>query len=73
VRIADSARKHQISDEDIEHAVRNTIREVHPYDDVKLIIGSSRTGALLEIGILNPDSDDPVVIHAMTLRPRFLP
>lgn len=73
MRIADSARRHQVSDEDIEHAVRNTIREVHPYDDVKLLIGPSRTGALLEIGILNPDSEAPVVIHAMPLRPKFLP
>ena len=29
------------------------------------------TGNLLEIGILDRDADDPVVIHAMNLRPKF--
>ncbi len=26
---------------------------------------------LLEIGVLGPATDDPVVIHAMRLRPKF--
>ena len=28
-------------------------------------------GALLEIGVLDIDGDDPVVIHAMALRQKF--
>ena len=28
-------------------------------------------GALLEIGVLDFEGDDPVVIHAMALRPKF--
>jgi hypothetical protein len=35
-----------------------------------LVIGADSTGRLLEIVVLDPD-DDPVVIHAMALRPKF--
>ena len=28
-------------------------------------------GAFLEIGVLDLDGEDPVVIHAMLLRPKF--
>jgi hypothetical protein len=33
--------------------------------------GPASDGALLEIGVLDIDGDDPVVIHADTLRPKF--
>jgi len=32
---------------------------------------SASDGALLEIGVLDIDGDDSVVIHAMLLRPKF--
>lgn len=38
--------------------------------DRLLVIGADRTGRLLEVVILDPD-DDPIVIHAMPLRPTF--
>jgi hypothetical protein len=40
-------------------------------DDLIMIIGPDRSGRPLEIGILGPASADPVVIHAMRLRPKF--
>jgi hypothetical protein len=40
-------------------------------DDLIMIIGLACSGMPLEIGILGPASDDPVVIHAMWLRPKF--
>ena len=40
-------------------------------DDLVMVVGPATTGNLLEIGILDRDADDPVVIHAMNLRPRF--
>ena len=40
-------------------------------EDLTMLIGPGTDGALLEIGILDIDGDDPVVIHAMALRPRF--
>jgi hypothetical protein len=40
-------------------------------DDFVMVVGPSTTGNLLEIGILDCDGDDPVVIHRMNLRPKF--
>jgi hypothetical protein len=36
-----------------------------------LLIGPRLDGSMLEVGILDIESDDAVVIHAMALRPRF--
>lgn len=36
-----------------------------------MLIGPGRDGRLLEIGVLDLDGGDPVVTHAMTLRPKF--
>ena len=38
-----------------------------------MLIGPARDGSLLEIGLLDFQGDDPVVIHAMPLRPKFHP
>ncbi len=40
-------------------------------EDLTMLIGPATEGALLEIGVLGLDGDDPVVIHAMPLRPKF--
>ncbi|MDN5856257.1 MAG: hypothetical protein L0K86_26120 [Actinomycetia bacterium] len=40
-------------------------------DDLTMLIGPARDGAILEIGVLDLDGDDPVVIHAMLLRRTF--
>jgi hypothetical protein len=52
------------------HATLVPLRLVRQGDDRVLIIGADRTGRLLEIVVLDPE-DDPVIIHAMTLRPTF--
>ncbi len=36
-----------------------------------MLIGPASDGAILEIGVLGFEGDDPVVIHAMALRPKF--
>lgn len=71
MRIAGPARKHRVPDGDIEHAVRHAIRQIDD-DDLTILIGPARDGALLEIGVLDLECDDPVVIHAMPARPKFL-
>jgi hypothetical protein len=72
VRIADVARGHGIRDEDILHAVRNEMYSATTDDDdLVMVVGPAKTGNLLEIGIVDRDGDDPVVIHAMNLRPKF--
>lgn len=40
-------------------------------DDLTMPIGPASDGALLEIGVVDIDGDDPVIIHAMALRPKF--
>ncbi len=40
-------------------------------EDLTMLIGPAANGTLLEIGVLGIEGDDPVVIHAMALRPTF--
>ena len=71
VEIADSARKHGILDEDMQHAIRHPVRVV-PGEGRDLVIGADRSGRLLEVVILDDDPEhEPIVIHAMTLRAKF--
>jgi hypothetical protein len=65
------ARKHGVSDGDIQHAVRMAVRHVDLGEGLTMMIGPARDGRLLEVGVLGADSDRPAVIHAMALRPRF--
>ena len=73
VRIGAPARKHGVGDADIWHAVRTAIRKIDMDDDLTMLIGPARDGAPLEIGVLDLNGEDPVVIHAMRLRPKFYP
>ncbi len=71
MKIASSARKHDIDPADIRHAVRHAIRIVPDDDDPDrvLYLGPDRAARLLEVVVL--DGDD-VAIHAMPIRPKFL-
>jgi len=40
-------------------------------DDLIMLIGPAADGTPMEIGVLDIDGDDPVVIHAMPLRAKF--
>lgn len=40
-------------------------------DDLVMLIGPATYGSLLEIGVLDINGGDPVVIHAMRLRQKF--
>lgn len=71
MRIGEPARKHGVADADIWHAVRNTMRRVLMDDELVMLIGPASDGGLLEIGVLDIEGDDPVVIHAQPLRPKF--
>jgi len=42
-------------------------------EDLTMLIGPAQDGTPLEIGVLDISGDDPVIIHAMRLRPRFYP
>lgn len=73
MQIAESARKHGVADEDMTHAVRNFITEFAYDEDFTMLVGAATNGALLEVGVLEIDSDDPTIIHAMPCRDQFLP
>jgi hypothetical protein len=66
-------RRHGVADDDIWHAVRNATRKIDMDEDLTMLMGPARDGTPLEIGVLGPGGDDPVVIHAMRLRPKFYP
>jgi hypothetical protein len=71
MRIGEPARKHGVADADIWHAVRNAMRRVLMDNDLTMLIGPATDGALIEVGVLDIDGDDAVVIHAQPLRPKF--
>jgi hypothetical protein len=71
MRIGAPARKHGISDGDMLHAARTATRKVEMDEDLTMLIGPSRDGSPLEIGVLDLGGEDPVIIHAMRLRPKF--
>jgi hypothetical protein len=71
VRIGEPARRHGIADDDIWHAVRTATRKIDMDEDLTMLLGPARDGTPLEIGVLDLNGDDAVVIHAMRLRPKF--
>jgi hypothetical protein len=73
VRIAQTARKHGTTDDDMLRAVRNRIAEWQLDDDYTMRVDPAHDGDLLEVGILGIDTDDPVIVHAMGARPQYLP
>lgn len=71
MRIGEPARKHGVADTDIWHAARTAVRRIVMDEDLTMLSGPASDGTLLEIGVLDLEGDDPVIIHAMPLRPKF--
>jgi transcriptional/translational regulatory protein YebC/TACO1 len=69
VEIYESAHKHAISDEDIEHAIDHAlvVADEEGADKV-LYLGPDRAGNMLEIVAVARDDDTEIVIHAMRMR-----
>lgn len=73
MQITDSARKHGIADADMLHAWNNALRivpQVYNGSDQLLVLGPSRSGALLEIVV--PCDEPQRIIHADKMRAKFL-
>jgi hypothetical protein len=69
---APSAFKHGVAVEDIDHAVRNAMAVDDLDDDLRLYLGPSRNGVLLEvISLVREDDRTELVIHAMPMRAKF--
>ena len=73
VEILASARRHGISDDDIRHAVENSVAGGHGVDenDLMMLVGPDQSGNILEIGIVVTD-DIEYAIHAMRARTQYL-
>lgn len=71
MQIASSARRHGVSDDDIEHAYRNHVAGFVVDDDMTMLVGPATDGTLLEIGVARRD-DVSCIVHAMPARLKFL-
>ena len=69
MEIHQSARRHQVPDEDISYAHEHPLAWLELGDDPLryLVAGTDRSGNLLELVVLSVE-DDQLVIHAMALR-----
>lgn len=68
-----SASKHGVADDDMRHAIEHALA-VGEADDAKVLyLGPDRAGNLLEVVSVARESGTEVVIHAMTMRPKYEP
>ncbi len=66
--------EHGVLVEDIEHAVRNAMVIEDMDDDLRLYLGPSRSGMLLEvIALMRTENQTELVIHAMPMRAKYRP
>jgi hypothetical protein len=77
LEIHSSARRHDIADDDIVHAIEHAlaVEDLSEDPDRWLVIGPDRATNMLELVVLVSAEGDELVIHAMPLRPvnrRFL-
>jgi hypothetical protein len=75
VEIHESARRHGVDDDDIQHAAAHplVVVELDPDGDPPriLVIGPDRSGNLLEVIALELAGDRLLAVHAMTLRSTY--
>ena len=69
--IADSARKHGVTDQDILPAYRHPIRVFELDEGFTMVIGANHAAIIFEIGIVD-GIEAPVIVHAMRAREKFL-
>jgi uncharacterized DUF497 family protein len=73
VEVHESARKHGVVDEDIDHAIDHAlaIEDAGEDPDRWLVVGPDRAGNLLEVVVLTTVEDTQLAIHALPLRATF--
>lgn len=69
--VAESARKHGVSDADMRHAYAHPLRVFELDDGFTMVIGPNRAAILYEIGVVDGVTA-PVIVHAMEAREKFL-
>jgi hypothetical protein len=68
VEIYRSARKHGVTDDDIEHAVEHALVAADQDDGKALYLGADAAGNMLEVVSVVREDGTEVVIHAMRMR-----
>lgn len=73
VEVHPSARRHGVSDDDMLHALTNSLAIENAGEDPDrwLVIGPSRAGNLLEVVMLATAEGKELIIHAMPMRPKY--
>ncbi len=69
--IAESARKHGVSDEDMLHAYANPFRVFELDEGFTMVIGANHAAIIFEVGVVD-GAEAPVIVHAMRAREKFL-
>jgi hypothetical protein len=73
VEIHASARRHDVAEDDMLHAVEHSlvVDDLGEDPDRWLVLGPDMSGNLLELVVLiNPEGDE-IIIHAMPMRPQY--
>jgi hypothetical protein len=73
VEIHASARRHDVAEDDMLHAVEHSlvVDDLGEDPDRWLVLGPDTAGNLLELVVLINDEGDEIIIHAMPMRPRY--
>ena len=70
LRIHPAARKHDISDADIRHAVKHAMAIENSEDWTRLYVGPGRDATLVEVVTVIRSRQVELAIHAMKIRPK---
>ena len=65
------ARKHDVTDADIRHAVAHAMATDDLDEDARLYLGAARDAQLLEIITVVREEKSELAIHAMKMRPKY--
>lgn len=71
-RVAPTAYRHQVDEEDTLHAYRNALHYAIGTDDMDIAVGPAQDGTLLEVGFIRADNGEIVILHSMPARKKFL-
>jgi hypothetical protein len=71
LEIHEAARKHGISDKDIEHAANHAMSIYDREDGTRLYLGPARNADLLEVSTIARSGGAEIAIHAMRMRPKY--
>lgn len=69
--IAESARKHGVSDEDMLQAYANPFRVFELDDGFTMLIGPNHAAVIFEVGVVD-GTQTPMIVQAMRAREKFL-